>query len=607
MKIPFEPNFRTPKEALCKEELNKLNAKNKFEGTLTEEFRNDKGDLTWEAEQLAKSHGLYLEFDRTDKRTDKNWIFMMRITVPGGGPLTPEQWLTLDEISEKFTRDPQGRPSLRITTRQNIQLHWVKKQATVEIVKAIVKSGLKTLNGCGDNARNVMACPLSCHSDIFNANAWAKKIAEYFQLPVEPYARVFDLDPATLNKPEKSFEYGPQLLNRKFKIGFAGIHRDPQTGKIIRENCTEFLTNDVGIAPLIENGKVNRFQIYIGGGQGERNAKPTAAILAKPFGIVDESQLLPTLDAIVSVHQEWGDRQNRFWARLKYVVKKMGIEWFRERVHERLSFKIQLPDEQYDYGPHGLHLGWHIQPDNGLFAFGMFIENGRIKDGTDNGDIKTMVRELVNKYRTSLVMTPNQHLLFTNIPAERKSEFEKDLVRMAYGNRHGHPHSKLRLHSSACVGLDTCRLSYTESEKFEPVLIDELEALGWGDFATTIGLTGCERQCDRPATKAIGLIGSGLNRYQLKLMGTEDGRHQGKPVISPVNQKMYLRSVPREKIAALLDTLFKFYTANKKNGETLGYFHRRIGFQGIIDHLAANSATADLMKSTFGIDDVLEP
>jgi sulfite reductase (NADPH) hemoprotein beta-component len=607
MKIPFEPNFKTPSDALCKEELNKLHAKNTFEGTLVEEFRNDKDDLTAEAEQLAKSHGLYLEFDRADKRTDKNWVFMMRITLPGGGPITPEQWLTLDDISEKYTKDPQGRPSLRLTTRQNIQLHWVKKQAAPEIVKALVKSNMKTLNGCGDNTRNVMACPLSCHSDIFNANAWTKKIADYFQLPVEPYARVFEIDPAALNKPAESFRYGPQLLNRKFKIGFSGIHKNPRTGEIVRENCTEFLTNDVGIAPLVENGKVRRFQIYAGGGQGERNAKPTAAILAKPFGIVEENQLLPTLDAIVSVHQEWGDRQNRFWARLKYVIKKMGIPWFRERVQERLPFKIQLPDENYDYGPHELHLGWHVQPDNGSLAFGMFIENGRIKDGTDNGNIKTMVRDLVKKYRASLVLTPNQHLIFTNIPAEQQTDFEKDLLKTGYHKRHGLPFSRLRLHSSACVGLNTCRLSYTESEKYEPVLIDELESLGWGDFATTIGLTGCERQCDRPATKAIGLIGSGLNRYQLKLMGTEDGRHQGKAVISPANQRMYLRSIPRDKVTVVLDTLFKFYSGNKKGDETLGYFHRRIGLQEIIDHLTSNPATADIMKQTFGIDDVLEP
>jgi len=82
------------------------------------------------------------------------------------------------------------------------------------------------------------------------------------------------------------------------------------------------LTNDLAVAPIAEGEQVTRFQLYVGGGQGERNNYPSMAALAQPLGIVTEDKLLPTLDAIVSVHQEWGDRENRHWARLKYVIKK---------------------------------------------------------------------------------------------------------------------------------------------------------------------------------------------------------------------------------------------------------------------------------------------
>ena len=86
-----------------------------------------------------------------------------------------------------------------------------------------------------------------------------------------------------------------------------------------------------------------------------------------------------------------------------------------------------------------------------------------------------------------------------------------DLQKYGYGKRNGKEYSALRLRSGACVGRDTCRLTYTDSEQFEPELVDQLEELGWGDVETSIGITGCERQCFRPSTKAIGLIGTGLN------------------------------------------------------------------------------------------------
>ncbi len=350
---------------------------------------------------------------------------------------------------------------------------------------------------------------------------------------------------------------------------------------------------------------ISKFQIYIGGGQGERNGKPTAALLARPFCLVDEKKLLPTLTAIVSVQQQWGDRQNRHWARLKYVVKKMGVEWYRRQVEEHLGYKLGLPLDNLDYGNLIFHHGWMSQPANGLLSFGMFIENGRITDFSPNGRIKTLIRELIQKYPSELMITPNQDVIFTNIPAEAQKAFDADLDQLGYNQRNGRPFSTLRLHSGACVGLDTCRLSYTDSEKFEPELIDQLEALGWDDLVTTIGITGCERQCFRPSTKAIGLIGSGLNRYQLRLMGTEDGRHQGMPLVSPENNRMYLRSIPREKVALVLDTLLKFYIQNRNEGETLGYFNRRIGLQAIINFLTRHSATAELMQQTSGTDDVL--
>jgi sulfite reductase (NADPH) hemoprotein beta-component len=187
-----------------------------------------------------------------------------------------------------------------------------------------------------------------------------------------------------------------------------------------------------------------------------------------------------------------------------------------------------------------------------------------------------------------------------------KTAFEADLAKFGYGKRNGKAYSQLRLLSGACVGRDTCRLTYTDSEKFEPFLIDELEALGWGDLKESIGITGCERQCFRPATKTFGLVGSGMNRYQLKLMATEDAKHQGVPLLSEDGNGIYLRSIPRERVAQVIDVLLKNWKANAKAGEDVGYFHRRIGEAAIITHLKDNPVTTGLMIKTLPADCVID-
>ena len=593
----INPNLRTPPEHLSKNEHAKL-ASNWIRGSLSQDFRDTSvADVSWESEQLAKSHGIYLEWNRAKTGKEKEWMYMIRITIPGGGPITRGQWMVLDELSERFTINPEGSPSLRVTTRQNIQFHWVKKEHVIGVVRGVAESGFYSLNGCGDNVRNVMGCPASPFSKIYDANAWAQKAGRYFRLPTAAFIEIFAIDPNYLRDAEERFQYGPNLLNRKFKIGFSATHLDEEKQTYVPDNCVELRTNDIGIAPIVEGDRVTKFQIYIGGSQGERNGKPTFSALGEPFGIARESELLKILDGIVQVHQEWGDRQNRHWARMKYVLLKQGMNWFREQVRRVSGDDFEMPNPIHDYGSRHLHHGWMVQPSDGRLCYGAFIENGRIIDGP-NGRLKAMVRCVMQKFPVQLMTTPNQDILFTNLPPEARSEFEAYVKSFRYGMRHGRPYSRLRLLSGACVGRDTCQLTYTDAEKFEPFLIDELEQK-WGEMAESIGVTGCERQCFRPATKTIGWVGMGLNRYQLKLGGTEDGRHQGEPLLDPETGEMYLRSVPRDEVAKVTDALFEFYVATRLPEEGMGYFHRRVGPAAIIRYLQSNPTTAELMKTTY--------
>lgn len=572
----------------------------------------ERPDVDEAAEHLAKSHGIYLEYNRAKTGRQKDWMYMVRVSVPGGGPFDRKRWLLLDDIAAKYARTPSGASTIRLTTRQNVQFHWVAKENLVPLVREVAQTGFFTLNGCGDNVRNVMGCPLSRFSRVYDAWSAAQRFGKYFELPVDAHIQIFEVDTSirrfdgtlTGQRRSEKFDYAPHLLNRKFKIAFSAVHRNPQTGALEPDNCVELRTNDLGVAPIVENDRVVAFQVYIGGGQGEKNGKASAAMLGLPVGVFAPENLAHGLDSIVKVHQEWGDRKNRHWARLKYVVRSQGIEWFQDRLRERAA-NFAPPDPDFHPGPRRLHHGWQTQESDDKLAYGLFVECGRLIDrdgsGVDeltgaastsggNEKLLSLVRALVQRFNTEVMITPNQDLLFTNIDPTAKEDFQATMRAHGHGTRNGRLYSRLRLGSGACVGLPTCRLSYTDSEQFLPVLIDQLETMGYGDLSESIGITGCERQCFRPATKSIGWVGQGPDMYMLKVGGDEAGRHQGTPLVE--GDKLYLRQVPREAVATVCSVLFDHFLAHREEDEDLGAFHRRIGHPAILDHLRTNPRTA---------------
>lgn len=605
-KVP-EPVFQTPDADLNKVEQFKLNS-NGVVGPLPETVR-DLSDLSIgeESEQLAKSHGIYLEYNRATTGREKDWLYMVRITCPGGGSFNAQQWRTLDTIADKYcTHNPDGGNSLRLTTRQNIQYHWLKKHDLINLVQDVASTGYYTLNGCGDNVRNVMGCPLSKYSSVFDANALAHEYGTYFRLPAAPHIQVFAVDPNFIDDPAQQYDYGKKLLNRKFKIAFSAVARDTE-GNLIGDNCVEARACEIGVAPVIENQKLIAYEMFIGGGQGEKNGKPTFAAIALPFARLSPDQLFPAMKAVVDTHKEWGDRKNRVWARMKYVVQKQGIAWFQDQVRGR-GVDFEKPDPSFDLGARMMHHGWHELETTGKLAYGAYIENGRLIDtdpATGNGQQKSMVTPLLEKFNAELLITANQDLLFTGIDPDAKEDFEATLAEYGYGKRRGKTLSTLRVLSGACVGLPTCRLAYTDSEQWEPEFLDQLDELGYGDMAESIGITGCERQCFRPGLKTIGWVGQGPDQYALRLGGSEDGRYQGQwmtgvdPKKPAKGEQWLLRRVSKQEAVTVTAALFDFYNANKQDGEDMGAYHRRIGLDAVVEHLRANEATAPLLDKTF--------
>jgi len=169
MKKEFKPNLRTEPKDFERPEILKGNSIFVLR-EMDFQFKDETHEhVTSDVEMYAKSYGIYLEYNRAiaGRGFNRDWMYMIRVSNPGGGPVNRVQWQAYDNLSEKHCKNPEGVPSLRLTTRQNVQFHWVKKGALKEIIRTMAEKDMRSMNGCGDNTRNVMGCPLSLHSDIF--------------------------------------------------------------------------------------------------------------------------------------------------------------------------------------------------------------------------------------------------------------------------------------------------------------------------------------------------------------------------------------------------------------------------------------------------------
>src|SRR2546421_1521103 len=246
---------------------------------------------------------------------------MQRIKIPFGA-LNADQMDVLAELAEEYSDG-----IAHVTTRQDIQLHFVHIEDTPTIFRRLAAVEITTREACGNSVRNVTACPLAgvCRTETFDVSPYAKAVAYYL-----------------LGHPDT------QDFGRKFKIAFSGCKA---------EACALVSMHDLGgIAATREiDGKIIRgFELYVGGGLG---AVPHQAKLFAEF--LPEEELLPTARAIGRVFARLGEKKNRNKARLKFVVQKLGIDKFREIVLEE---RATMPDDPswrkfFDEIPK-----WHEQP-----------------------------------------------------------------------------------------------------------------------------------------------------------------------------------------------------------------------------------------------------
>ncbi len=562
---------------LSKLELLKKESR-QLRGTLPEEIKNDEDHFTADACQLLKHHGSYQQ-DNRDLRRAKNedgtpkgkaFSCMIRSSIPGGR-VTADQFLAHLDICNEL-----GEGHIRITTRQGFQVHGVLKKDLKATIRAINDSKLTTIAACGDVCRSVMCCPAPHYGNniMKQVQEMSQRAAVHFRPKTTAYAEMWltdddgEKEKVAEFKPVEEPIYGEQYLPRKFKIGFA----------LPEDNCIDIYAQDLGYLAVVENDEIIGYNVLVGGGMGMTPSKAnTFPAVAKRMTFVTPDNVLKVGEAIMKVQRDFGNREDRKVARMKYLIANWGLEKFKAKVEEYYGQSLPEPHVSDVTGVED-HVGWHDQGDGKLYL-GVNVENGRIVD-TDAAQIKTGFRKIIEKYKMDTRLTAFQSVILCDISPADKDDICDMLA--AHGMKQEHELTLARRYSIACPALPMCGLAVTESERIMPECMDDIEkalaANGLQDEKIVIRMTGCPNGCARPYTPDIGLVGKSKGKYTLYLGGNTNGTQLA---------FIYEDKVPLEEIGSKLSPLFSYFTKERTEGESFGDFCSRKG----LDDLAANAST----------------
>ncbi len=549
-------------------ELIKLQS-NYLRGKIADELSQPTDHFTPETAHLLKHHGMYQQDDRDrraqlgDKTPKKSKVFqfLVRTGVPGGR-LTSQQLLAHVELAERY-----GNGTVRLTSRQDLQLHGVVKKNLRAVLKGIHEAGMSTMATCGDVHRNVVCCPAPYRRDpVHGQIQWmASQIAQSLVPQTPAYCEIW-LDDAPPVGPTSDEEveplYGKAYLPRKFKVGLA----------LPGDNCADVYCQDVGLLAVSRDYNVIGYNVLVGGGMGMTPAKPnTFPALAQRMAYARADWVVDVVRAIFGVFRDFGNRSDRKRARLKYLVADWGVERFKAQVEKYLGYDLPPPepDDVWDIDD---HLGWREQGD-GRWFYGMHVPCGRIQD---EGEmlLKTALREICEEHSLAICLTPGQGLLLGDIGWDDRLHIEDHL------RRRGLPLvgeiSNVRRWASACVSLPTCPLALTESERALPGLIQELEAeiarQGLQQEVFAVRMTGCTNGCSRPYNADVGIVGRAAGRYAIYLGGRRTGERLG---------FLYVDGVPLEQLVATLSPVLAHFKQQRTEGEAFGDFCHRLGRDGL--------------------------
>jgi ferredoxin-nitrite reductase len=411
--------------------------------------------------------------------------FMIRLKVPGG-VLSPEQTRVIGQIAIDFANGPISNPHfgnnfLDITTRQDVQMHWIKMENVPEIWRRLEEVGMTTVQACGDSARNVLCCPVSGlgHDEVLDAYPVAQVISDYF----------------TGNR-----EYAN--LPRKFKMSVTGC----------LEDCAQAEINDIGMLPArLEDGTLG-FNVRVGGGlsDGPRMASDID-VFVRPEEAVEITR------GIAQVFGELGDRENRWICRMRYLVQELGPEGFREELEKRTAFELTPAGEDLTKHYRGDHVGVHAQKDEGLYYVGLNVPVGRM-----SGEQFAEAGRLAGEYGAEIRLATDQNFIITGVPEESLDDLLAEPLLKRYSPSPG----AFERGIVACTGSEFCRFGIVET-KIRAVEwareMDERVGDGIGQDAVRMHFSGCSASCAQPQIGDVGFRGETAKTRDALVEGVDIG------------------------------------------------------------------------------------
>ncbi len=458
--------------------------------------------------------------------------FMMRIKIPSG-ILSAAGLRVIGEISEQYGRN-QG----ELTTRQNIQLHYMTLDRFPAILDRLKAVGLTTMGGCGDVVRNITGCPVAGldRAELFDVTGLVSEAAGFFY---------------------GNREYSD--LPRKHKITIAAC----------RHQCNAPEINCIALVGTIHD-RSEGFAVRVGGGQS------STPRLSRHLGVfVTREQAMPVMRAIIDVWRSTTEyRISRVKARLKFMIDDYGVEAFRDLVEARLGYKLEslselpLPDGESD------HMGIHEQKAAGRFYIGFPVYLG-VMSGRQMQDLA----ELAAGFGGEMRLTRRQNFILTGIPKERLDEVVASVGEI------GFPLHANGLYASSigCIGDPHCNYAVTPTkEKLATIIARLVEQFGSGVADLKVNLDGCPHACAQHWTGDIGLQGTtgrGPNGQPLEAFDVilRGGLGRDAAIGRPL-----LRRVPSARVEDTVARLFAGYLAQRLPDESFVKFCVRMSDDALI-------------------------
>ncbi|MEI7886830.1 MAG: nitrite/sulfite reductase [Actinomycetes bacterium] len=430
---------------------------------------------------------------------------MVRIKAPYGA-ITSTQLDALADISEKYSRT-WG----HLTTRQNVQFHFVDLERVPDLLWDLAKVGLTTREACSDTVRNVMGCHLAgaCPHEVLDIQPWAEATFWHF-----------------LRNPIS------QRLPRKFKINFSGCSTD----------CGQAMFNDVGVIAVSRTipegedgagGVESGFRVFIAGGLG---ANPHPALALEPF--TRREDLLPTIEACVRVFEQTGNRDNKLRARMKWVVGELGFEEVQRRVFASRKFLLAssswpggLPTEVVELGDAPAGKGGEVEgavtpvgQGQPVFLRGLSPEQrwneANVVRGVSNGTVSALawsrlgdvtaeqfrgIAAISRDFGAEVRITNRQNFILRGLSEDQLIELYPRLLAIGMAE----PGAELSRDVVACPGADTCNLAVTQSRGLASAIGEALEEAGLAEVeGVRTNISGCTNSCGQHHIADIGFFGA---------------------------------------------------------------------------------------------------